>query len=114
VLEGGDGAKGPRWEDQRWLTVGRSYSEPADLTVYVIFALQGPSLEGVVRVAGTRWTLRRCFGTPKSELGLDQYEIRSLTGRHRHITPAMWALSLLTVHAGGTMVETLKEGLSPS
>jgi SRSO17 transposase len=48
-------------------------------------------------VAGTRWTIEECFEAAKGEVGLDQYEVRSWTGWHRHITLAMLALAYLTV-----------------
>ena len=54
-------------------------------------------LETVVQVAGSRWTIERCFAEAKGEVGLDQYEVRSWTGWYRHITLAMWAYALLTV-----------------
>lgn len=123
-LSAGDGAKGPRWYDwcwasladpvdptwRRWLLVRRSLSEPADLTAYVVFAPQPTTLEEVVRVAGSRWTVESSFEAAKGEVGLDQYEVRSWTAWYRHITLAMWALALLTVMRAGTIaVETLKK-----
>jgi SRSO17 transposase len=54
-------------------------------------------LATVVPVAGSRWTVERCFDEAKGEVGLDQYEVRSWTGGYRHITVAMWAYALLTV-----------------
>ena len=110
-LSAGDGAKGPRWYDwrwlplatplqphwRRWLLVRRSLSAPLELTAYVVFAPHGTGLETVVQVAGSRWTVERCFEEAKGEVGLDQYEVRSWTGWYRHITLAMWAYALLTV-----------------
>jgi SRSO17 transposase len=110
-LSAGDGAKGPRWYDwrwlplaaplqphwRRWLLVRRSLSDPTELTAYVVFAPHGTVLETVVPVAGSRWTVERCFEEAKGEVGLDQYEVRSWTGWYRHITLAMWAYALLTV-----------------
>ena len=66
-LSAGDGAKGPRWYDwrwlpladplepgwRRWLLVRRSVSTPTELTAYVVFAPQETTLAEVVRVAGT-------------------------------------------------------------
>jgi SRSO17 transposase len=109
-LSAGDGAKGPRWYDwrwlplaaplqphwRRWLLVRRSLSDPTELTAYVVFAPHGTVLETVVPVAGSRWTVERCFEEAKGEVGLDQYEVRSWTGWYRHITLAMWAYALLT------------------
>jgi SRSO17 transposase len=109
-LSAGDGAKGPRWYDwrglplaaplqphwRRWLLVRRSLSDPTELTAYVVFAPPGTVLETVVPVAGSRWTVERCFEEAKGEVGLDQYAVRSWTGWYRHITLAMWAYALLT------------------
>jgi SRSO17 transposase len=125
-LSAGDGAKGPRWYDwrwlpvanplepgwRRWLLVRRRVSEPTELAAYVVFAPQDTTLEEVVRVAGTRWTIESGFEAAKSEVGLDHYEVRSWTGWYRHMTLAMWALALLTVlRAGAIAVEALKKNL---
>ena len=127
-LSAGDGTKGPRWYDwrwlpladpvdpawRRWLLVRRSLSTPTELSAYVVFAAQATTLEEVVRVAGTRWTIESGFEAAKSEVGLDHYEVRSWTGWYRHITLAMWALALLTVLRAGTIaVEALKKSLEP-
>jgi SRSO17 transposase len=127
-LSAGDGTKGPRWYDwrwlpladplepgwSRWLLVRRRLSEPRELQAYVVFAPQDTTLAEVVRVAGTRWTIESCFEAAKSEVGLDHYEVRSWTGWYRHITLAMWALALLTVlRAGAIAVEVLKKSLPP-
>jgi SRSO17 transposase len=128
-LSAGDGTKGPRWYDwhwlplaeplepdwRRWLLVRRSVSDPADLTAYVVFAPQRTTLEEVVRVAGTRWTIESGFEAAKGEVGLDHYEVRSWTGWYRHITLAMWAYALLTVlRAGAIAVDALKKSPPPS
>jgi SRSO17 transposase len=125
-LSAGDGAKGPRWYDwrwlpladpmepiwRRWLLVRRRVTDPTDLTAYVVFAPQETVLAEVVRVAGTRWTIEQLFETAKGEVGLDHYEVRSWTGWYRHITLAMWALALLTgLRAGAIAVETLTKSL---
>jgi SRSO17 transposase len=125
-LSAGDGAKGPRWYDwrwlpladplepgwRRWLLVRRSVNDPKELHAYVSFAPEETSLADVVRVAGTRWTIESCFEAAKSEVGLDHYEVRSWTGWYRHITLAMWALALLTVlRAGAIAVEAFKKSL---
>ena len=104
-LRAGDGAKGPRWYDwqwlplaaplqppwRRWLWVRRSLCAPTALTAYVVCAPQATMLETVVQVAGSRWTMERCFAEAKGEVGLDHYEVRSWMGWYRHITLAMWA-----------------------
>lgn len=128
-LSAGDGAKGPRWYDwrwlaladplepgwRRWLLVRRRVSTPTELTAYVVFARQETMLAEVVRVAGTRWTIESCFEAAKGEVGLDHYEVRSWTGWYRHMTLSMWALALLTVMRAGALAgEALKKSLSPS
>jgi SRSO17 transposase len=127
-LSAGDGAKGPRWYDwrwlpltaplepgwHRWLLVRRSLSAPTELTAYVVFAPQATTLEEVVGVAGSRWTIESGFEAAKGEVGLDHYEVRSWTGWYRHVTLAMWALALLTVMRAGTIaVEALKKSRHP-
>ncbi len=44
--------------------------------------------------AGARWNIERCFQEGKSQLGLDQYEVRTWRGWHRHITLVMAAYAL--------------------
>jgi hypothetical protein len=58
-----------------------------------------------VRVAGTRWDvepkgspdIESLFEQAKGEVGLDQYEVRSWVGWHRHITLSMFVLAYLAV-----------------
>ena len=104
-LRAGDGAKGPRGYDwcwlplaaplapgwRRWLLVRRSISTPTELTAYVVFAPHATSLQEVVRVAGSRWTIESGVEAATGEVGLDHDEVRSWTGWPRHLTLAMWA-----------------------
>ena len=108
-LSAGDGSKGPRLYDwahlpfrgapEGWgkgLLIRRRLAD-GDLAFYLTLAPDGTTLEDLVRVAGTRWTIESAFELAKGEVGLDQYEVRSWTGWHRHITLAMLALAFLTV-----------------
>jgi SRSO17 transposase len=127
-LSAGDGAKGPRWDDGRWLPladplepawhrgllVRRRLSAPLELTASVVFAPHATPLQEVVRVAGSRWTVESGFEEAKGAVGLDQDEVRSWTAWYRHITLAMWALALLIVmRAGTSAVEAVKKSLPP-
>jgi SRSO17 transposase len=127
-LSAGDGTKGPRWYDwrwlplaepqepgwRRWLLVRRSLSVPTELTAYMVFAPQATTLAEVVQVAGTRWTIESSFEAAKGEVGLDDYEVRSWTGWYRHITLAIWAYALLVIVRAGTIaVEALKKSPPP-
>ena len=110
-LSAGAGSKGPRVDDwsrlplvpplqegyERWFLVRRSHGDPEDLQGYVAFAPADTTLEQLVRVAGSRWTIEVAFAAAKGEVGLDQYEVRSYHGWYRHITLALFAQALLTV-----------------
>jgi SRSO17 transposase len=126
-LSAGEGAKGPRWYDwrwvrladpleptwRRWLLVRRSISDATAVRAYVVFAPQAITLEEVVRAAGMRWVIEQLFEAAKGEVGLDHYEVRSWTGWYRHITLAMWALALLAgLRAGALAVEAFKKSLA--
>ena len=110
-LSAGDGSKGPRLYDWAYLPYGsdaapgwekgllirRKIAEPSKLAFYLTHAAHGMALADLVRIAGTRWTIEACFEAAKGEVGLDQYEVRSWTGWHRHVTLAMLAHAYLAV-----------------
>jgi SRSO17 transposase len=110
-LSAGAGTKGPRRDDwsllplvpplqdgyERCFLVRRRRGAPEELQGYVAFAPAGTTLEQLVRVAGSRWTIEVAFAAAKGEVGLDQYEVRRYHGWYRHITRALFAQALLTV-----------------
>jgi SRSO17 transposase len=110
-LSAGDGAKGPRLYDWAYLPYGgdaapgwekgllirRSLAAPHELAFYLTHAAHGTALADLVQIAGARWTIEACFEAAKGEVGLDQYEVRSWTGWHRHLTLAMLAHAYLAV-----------------
>ena len=110
-LSAGDGAKGPRLYDWAWLPyrsdtapgwkkgllIRRQIARPGEFAFYLTLSPEESTLADLVRVAGTRWTSEACFEAAKGETGLDQYEVRSWTGWHRHITFAMLAHAYLAV-----------------
>jgi SRSO17 transposase len=110
-LSAGDGAKGPRLYDWAWLPyrsdtaqgwhkgllIRRQIARPDEFTFYLTLSPEEATLADLVRVAGMRWTIEACFEAAKGETGLDQYEVRSWTGWHRHITFAMLAHAYLAV-----------------
>jgi SRSO17 transposase len=127
-LSAGDGAKGPRGYDwrwlpladpldpgwRRWLLVRRRVRDPTKLRGDVVLAPQDTTRVEVVRVAGTRWVIEQRFEAAQGEGGLDHSEVRSWTGWSRHSTLAMWALALVTVLRAGTIaVEAFKQSLPP-
>jgi hypothetical protein len=94
-----------RHRGQKGLPIRRKIKEPAKFTFYLTLTPVTATLAELVRVAGTRWTIEACFEAAKGEVGLDQYEVRSWRGWHRHITLAMLAHADLAVRrktaAGG-------------
>lgn len=70
---------------------------PEERAYYIVFSPQGASLEELVRVAGSRWTIEIAFEAAKQAVGLDQYEVRKWAARYRFITLAMFAHAVLAV-----------------
>jgi SRSO17 transposase len=101
----------PQW--RRWLLLRRRVVQPQEVTAYLVFAPQETLLDEVVRVAGDWGSGERGVEAAKSEVGLDDYEVRSWTGWYRHITLAMWAYTLLTVlRANAIALEAVNASLS--
>jgi SRSO17 transposase len=107
-LSAGDGAKGPRLYDWAYLPfrgaapgwrmgllIRRSPAKPDEPAYHLTHAPEGTTLAELVRVAGMRWTIESCFEAAKGEVGLDEYEVRSWAGWHRHVTLAMLAHAYL-------------------
>jgi SRSO17 transposase len=128
-LSAGEGSKGPRLYDWAYLPcrgappgwtsgllVRRKLDEPDERAFYLTLAPEGIALADLVRVAGARWTIESCFEAAKGEVGLDEYEVRSWTGWHRHVTLAMLAHAYLAViraaAVGGT--GTARPGRGPA
>jgi len=113
----GDGSKGARVYDwlileinpgmtmgfKRFLMIRRSKSAPDELRAYICFGSVDEPAQKYIEIAGTRWTVETCFKESKSEVGLDQYEVRSYEGWYKHITFACIALALLTVISGHSL-----------
>jgi len=110
-LSCGDGAKGPRrydWavtrtncpnpdEYGRWLLIRRSVSDPGDVAYFACGGPPDTTLQELVRIAGTRWAIEECFELGKGDCGLDEYEVRSWVGWHRHVTLSLFALAVVAV-----------------
>jgi SRSO17 transposase len=105
----GNGSKGPRryeWALHRmyldengwghWLLMRRPIGSRQERAYYRVFAPAETTLEEMVAVAGKRWAVEECFETAKGECGLDEYEVRSWTGWHRHVTLSLLAHAYLT------------------
>ncbi|WP_054816433.1 IS701 family transposase [Nocardia arizonensis] len=116
----GAGAKGPRMFDwavaslpvyewttaagwSRWLLARRALTPNTkgelEIAYYLCCAPTGTADEELIRVAGSRWAVEDCFQTAKTEVGLDQYQVRHYDAWYRHITLAMLAHTYLAVTA---------------
>ena len=85
---------------QRWLVFRRSHyqlDQAQHISYYQVFAAKDTSLATIAKVAGRRWCIEECFKLAKSQLGLADYEVRSWTGWHRHMTLVLAAQVFLTV-----------------
>lgn len=113
-LSCGDGAKGPRAYDwaaaqlpavpifdgdepshRRWVLARRNIARPDEIAYYLAHAPTGTTVDQLVKVAGSRWSIKSCFQSAKNECGLDEYEVRRYVGWYRHITLAMLAHAFL-------------------
>lgn len=90
------------------LVVRRSISDPDELAYYLVYAPTDTPLTAIVRAIGARWTIEEVFELAKQRVGLDEYEVRSWTGWHRHTTLALLALAALVLGAakGGAQITT--------
>jgi SRSO17 transposase len=127
-LSAGEGSQGPRWYAWawiplsganptgwgRWLLARRSLSDPTELAYYRVFAPTQAPLEEAVRAAGSRWSIEEGFERAKSEVGLDQYEVRRWDAWHRHITLALLAHAYLEVTRLAATQAGEKGALPPS
>jgi len=87
VVESRDQLPGP----DVWLLARRSPSAPDKLSYYLAYAPSKTSLQTLVRVASTRYTVEQCIEEAKGETGLDEYEVRFWHSWYRHITLSMMA-----------------------
>ncbi len=72
-----------------WVLFRRPLGQPdtkREVKIYLSNAPADTPLAQLVRVSGMRWPIESCFQEGKSEVGLDQYELRSWRGWHHHMT----------------------------
>ncbi len=79
------------------VVIRRSISDPDELAYYLVYAPTDTPLVEIVRAIGARWTIEEVFELAKQRVGLDEYEVRSWTGWHRHTTLALLALAALVL-----------------
>ncbi|MGW3783653.1 IS701 family transposase [Micromonospora chokoriensis] len=111
----GAGSKGPRFYDWAWLDDVCTDADPDDggrhsllirrnsttgeLAFYRCWAPRPATLAQLVRVAGIRWTVEESFQAAKSQVGLDQHQVRRWDSWHRFTILALAALAVLAICA---------------
>ncbi len=86
-------ALGPKW--RRWLLVRKGLDDCEELAFYLAAGPARTTLTRLAVTAGARWAIEGTFEAAKQEVGLADYEVRSWTGWHRHVTLALLAHAVL-------------------
>lgn len=74
-----------------WLIIKRTIGENPTYYYYISNAPLSTRLETFVWLSGIRWAIEQCFEETKTELGMDQYEVRKYAGWSHHILMCMLA-----------------------
>ncbi len=74
-----------------WLLIRRTMDEEPRYSFFISNARAGTRLATLVWLSGLRWSIEQCFEETKSQLGMDQYEVRKFPGWHHHILTCMLA-----------------------
>ena len=74
-----------------WLIIKRTISDNPEYSYFISNAMLSTRLSTFVWLSGLRWAIEQCFEETKSELGMDQYEVRKFPGWHHHILTCMLA-----------------------
>lgn len=82
---------------RKYLIFRRSLTDNSRIRGYIAYGSCETRIEEFVKTAGIRWTIEMNFAEMKGETGLDQYEVRSYDGWHKHITLSCLAHAFLTV-----------------
>lgn len=72
-----------------WLLIRRSIGDEPRYSYYISNAPGSVRLNTLVWLSGLRWAIEQCFEECKTELGMDQYEVRKFPGWHHHILTCM-------------------------
>jgi SRSO17 transposase len=84
---------GPEW--RRWVLIRKGLDEDEELAFYLAAGPARTPLTRLAKTAGVRWSIEGGFELAKQEVGLADYEVRSWTGWHRHVTLSLLAHAVL-------------------
>ena len=74
-----------------WLLIRRTLEKEPQYSFYISNAPLSTKLDKFIWLSGLRWSIEQCFEETKTELGMDQYEVRKFTGWQHHILTSMLA-----------------------
>jgi SRSO17 transposase len=74
-----------------WLIIKRTIGATRTYWYYISNAPVSTRLPLFVWLSGVRWAIEQCFEETKTELGMDQYEVRKYTAWHHHMLTCMLA-----------------------
>ncbi len=77
------------------LIVRQKLGDASSRAYFLAHSAHPHALQTWVERIGTRWPIEQCFEEAKNECGVDEYEVRSWQGWHRHITLSMVAQNFL-------------------
>lgn len=99
----------------RWLLVRRQIDDPREIAYFLCYGSAQTTARELIETAGKRWRIEETFEATKSEVGLDEYEVRKWGGWYRHITLCLLAHAYLSAVRLAAEYEegAVKEG-SPS
>lgn len=72
-----------------WLIIKRTLGDNPTYYYYISNAPLSTRLKTFVWLSGIRWAIEQCFEETKSELGMDQYEVRKYPGWNHHMMTCM-------------------------
>jgi SRSO17 transposase len=87
-----------------WLLIRRTIGNEPQYSYFISNAPISTRLEKFVWLSGLRWSIEQCFEETKTELGMDQYEVRKFLGWNHHVLTCMLAhffLWHLKIRLGG-------------
>lgn len=82
--------KGLPWKSV-WLIIKKTIGDNPEYSYYISNASSSTRLKTFVWLSGIRWAVEQCFEETKTELGMDQYEVRKYAGWNHHILSCMLA-----------------------
>jgi len=74
-----------------WLIMKRTIEKNPIYSYFISNAPTNTRLKTFVWLSGMRWSIEQCFEETKTELGMDQYEVRKYAGWNHHILTCMLA-----------------------